>query len=113
MMSGAWRRAARSAVGKSGASIADLHLLDEAFAMLMLVLDRILDGDDVPRVAAVDLVHQRRQRRRLAGSGRPADEHQTARQARERLDVRRQAQRRQPRHGGGSRRIAAAARPRS
>ena len=87
---------------------ADLDLLDQALAMRMLVLDRIFDRDDVPRVAMVDLVDQRRQRRRLAGTGRTADEHQPARQTRERFDVRRQVQRREPRHrrtaGGGSRR---------
>ena len=45
----------------------------------MLVLDRVLDGDDVPRLGAIDLADQRRQRGRLAGAGRSADEHQTAR----------------------------------
>ena len=64
----------------------------------MLELDRILDRDDVPRVAQVHLVHQRRQRRRLSGSGGPADEHQPAGQPRQRLDRRRQMQRRETRH---------------
>ena len=42
--------------------------------MLVLVPDRIFDRDDVARVAQVDLVDHRRQRRRLAGAGRAADE---------------------------------------
>ncbi len=71
---------------------ADLDLLDDPRMMLVLVLDRILDRDDVPRLAAVDLVDQRRQRRRLAGSRRPADQDETARQVRQLLHDRRQVQ---------------------
>ena len=71
---------------------ADLDLLDQAAAVRVLVFDRILDGDDVARVAQVDLVHERRQRGRLAGSGRTADQHQAARQPAQRLDRRRQAE---------------------
>ncbi len=67
----------------------------------MLVLDRIFDGDDVPRFAMVDLVDQRRERRRLPRAGGAADEHQAARQACERFDVRRQVERGEPRHHRG------------
>ena len=93
---------------------ADFDLLDQALAVRVLVLDRILDRDDVPRVALVDLVHQRRQRRRLAGAGRPADEHEPARQPRDGLDGRRQVERREgAAPTAGRRRMAAAGRPRS
>ena len=93
---------------------ADLHLLDQALTVHVLVLDRILDGDDVPRLAAVDLLDQRRQRRRLARAGRAADEHEAARQARELLDAGRQvAATRAAAPRVGSARIAAAGRPRS
>ena len=77
---------------------ADLHVLDDAAAVLMLVFDRILDGDDVARLAQVDLVDQRRQRRRLAGAGRAAEQDQPARDPRQRLDARREAERGQPRN---------------
>ena len=79
---------------------ADLDLLDQTAVVLVLVLDRILDRHDVPGVAPVDLLDDRRERRRLARSGRPADEHQPARQLREQLDRRRQPERRQSRHCG-------------
>ena len=85
--SGAWRSAARSAVGKSGASMPISTCSMMLRVMRVLVLDRILDGDDVAGVAAVDLVDDRRQRGRLAGAGRAADEHQAARQLRELLDA--------------------------
>jgi hypothetical protein len=98
MTSGAWRSDARSAVGKSGASDADLDLLHHAGVVRVLVLDRILDRDDVARVAAVDLVDQRGQRRRLARPGRAADQHEAARQPREQLHARGQAERGEPRH---------------
>ena len=98
------RRAQRGR--KIGRVDADLDLLDDAAAVRVLVLDRILDRDDVARVAAVDLLDQRRQRRRLPGAGRSADQHQPARQLREQLDLRRQLEGGEPRHprGAGSRR---------
>ena len=65
--------------------------------MCVLELDRILDRDDVARVTQVDLVHERRQRRRLARAGGAADEHEAAGEPRQRLDVRRQEQRREAR----------------
>ena len=114
MTSGAWRTRGAERGRKVRRVDADLDLLDDAAVVLVLVLDRILDGDDVARVAAVDLVDERRERRRLAGAGRPADEDQAARQLRQQLDRRRQAERREPRHARrqqphGGRRAAALA----
>ena len=57
----------------------DLALVDETALVLVDVLDRILDGDDVLAALGVDLVDHRRQRRRLAAAGRAGDEHQAAR----------------------------------
>ena len=80
----------------------------------MLVLDRVLDGDDVARLASIQFVDQRRQRRRLARAGPAADEHQAARELRQVLHLRRQRERRQSRHiarqrADGGRRPAALA----
>ena len=92
---------------------ADLDLLDHAAVMDVLVLDRIFDGDDVARVAAVDLVDERGERRGLARSGRAADDRQAARERGScsmpggRPSVASRGTR------AGSTRIAAAARPRS
>ena len=69
---------------------ADFNLLDDAALVQVLVLDRILDGDDVPGVAAVDHVDQRGDGGGLAGSGGAADQHQPVRQPRQRVDARRQ-----------------------
>jgi hypothetical protein len=77
----------------------DLDLLDETRLVRVLVLDRVLDRDDVPSVAAVDLLDERRESRRLAGARGAADQDEAARQARERFGARRKAQR------GESRRI--------
>ena len=54
-------------------------------------LDRILERDDVPRVRPVDVVDQRGERRRLAGAGRPADQHQAVLEVGELRHDRRQA----------------------
>ena len=70
----------------------DLDLLDHASLVLVLVFDRIFDGHDVLRVAAIDLIHQRRHRGRLAGSGRTSDEHQPVMESCELLHLRRQAE---------------------
>ena len=53
----------------------DFALVHETVLVLMDVLDRILDGEDVIVPLGVDLVDHRRQRRRLAAAGRPGDEH--------------------------------------
>ena len=48
--------------------------------MVVIILDRVLDGDDVRLVAfLVDDVNHRGQRGRFAGTGRPGHEHQAAR----------------------------------
>jgi hypothetical protein len=72
--------------------------------------DRIFDRDDVPRLAAIDFADERRQRRRLAGSGRTANQNETARRFHELRQHRRQIQladrrdrRRQRANGGGQR----------
>ena len=58
---------------------ADLALVDDAGAMPVEKLDRILDREDVLVPRAVDVVEQRGERRRLAGAGRAGDEDETAR----------------------------------
>jgi hypothetical protein len=69
---------------------ANLYLLDDRALVLVFVLNRVFDRDDVPCGAAVDVVHQRRQRRRFARPGWPPDEHQSARKLRQQFDRRRQ-----------------------
>ena len=58
---------------------ADLALVDDALLVPVHELDRILDGEDVLGARAVDLVDDRRERRRLTGAGRAGDEHEPAR----------------------------------
>ena len=70
---GAQRRGEAERVG------VDLALVDEAPLVLVDVLDRILDGDDVLAALGVDLVDHRRERRRLAAARRPGDEDEAAR----------------------------------
>ena len=65
-------------VGESRRVLADLALVDDAALVIVEELDRILDRDDVIGAAAVDLVDDRREGRRLTGAGRPGDEHETA-----------------------------------
>ena len=62
---------------------ADLALRDRRQLGLVHELDRILDRDDVLVVRLVDQVDDRRQRGRLAGAGRPSDQHQAAAQVRQ------------------------------
>ena len=78
-MSGSSRSAARSALREAVGVAVHLALVDQAVLVLVDVLDRILDGEDVLVALGVDLVDHRRQRRRLAAAGRPGDEHQPAR----------------------------------
>ena len=78
-------------MGKSALD-ADLDLFDDAAAVGMFVLDRILDRDDVSRVAVVDVGDKGGERRGLARAGRTADEHQSAWQAGEPFDVVREMQ---------------------
>ena len=58
---------------------ADLHLLDQAALMRVLVLDRILDRDDVARPPRVDRVDHGRERRGLAAARRARHEDESAR----------------------------------
>ena len=89
-MSGSSRSAARSAAREPEGVGVDLALVDETALVLVDVLDRILDGDDVLAPLGVDLVDHRRQRRRLAAAGRAGDEDQPARPLGEVADDRRQ-----------------------
>ena len=57
-------------------SAPDLALVDDRPVVGVEELDRVLDGHDVQRLGPVDDVDQRRQRGRLARTGRPGDEHQ-------------------------------------
>ena len=54
-----------------------LDLLDEGLAMRVFVFDRILDGDDVERLARVDRGDQRSKRSRLGGARLSGGEDQT------------------------------------
>ena len=84
----AQRRAQRG--GEALRVAVDLALVDEAALVLVDVLDRILDGEDVLAPLGVDLVDHRGQRRRLAAAGRTGDEHEAARPIGERRQHRRQ-----------------------
>ena len=79
--------------GEVGSVDADLDLLDQARAVRVLVLDRVLDRDDVACVAPVDLLDERGERGRLARSGRASHEDEPARQPGEALGARRQSER--------------------
>ena len=86
------QRGAQSAAAKLGRVGADLALVDDAALVAVEELDRILDRDDVVGAGAVDLVDQRRERRRLTGAGRPGDEDEAARQLGEAREAVRQAE---------------------
>src|SRR2546430_2016304 len=57
----------------------DLALVDDAALVTVYELDRVFDREDVLGALAVDLVDQGRQRRRLAGPGRPGDQDEATR----------------------------------
>ena len=57
---------------------ADLALVDDAAVVGVQELDRVLDRDDVLAARAVDVVDQRRERRRLSRAGRTRDEDEAA-----------------------------------
>ena len=69
---------------------ADLPLRNRREHRLMQKLDRIFDREDVSACGAVDLVDDRRERRRFARARRPTDEHQTILQRAQRAHRRRQ-----------------------
>ena len=79
-------------VGEALRVAVHLALVHEAALVLVDVLDRILDGEDVLVALGVDLVDHRRERRRLAAAGRAGDEHEAARPVGQRGEHRRQAQ---------------------
>ena len=58
---------------------ADLALVDRALLVLVVVLDRVFDRDDVPVVVVVEEVDHAGQAGRLARAGRPGDQQQAAR----------------------------------
>ena len=66
-------------LGEAARVGADLALVDEAAAVAVEELDRVLDREDVARAVAVDLVDHRGERRRLPRAGRAGDEHEAAR----------------------------------
>ncbi len=68
----------------------DLALVHQATLVLVQVLDRVLDGEDVGLALDVDLVDHRGQGRRLAAAGGAGHEHQTARPLGQLADDRRQ-----------------------
>ncbi len=70
---------AAQSFGKPARVAADLALVDEALAVAVEELDRILDRQDVRGTGPVDLVDHRRQRRRLPGAGRSSDQDEAAR----------------------------------
>src|SRR4051812_28126042 len=55
-------------------------------------LDRVFDGEDVPGPRTIDVIDHRGERRRLAASGRPGDEHEARPQIDELADSRRHAE---------------------
>jgi hypothetical protein len=69
----------------------DLTLIDQAGFVRVNELDRVLNRDDVVVARSVDVVDHRAQRRRLAGTSRPGDQHEALAQLAERQDVLRQA----------------------
>src|SRR5207237_4900587 len=70
----------------------DLALVDDAAAVGMEDLDRILDRDDVLLAVAVHVIDHRRERRRLPRARRTGDEDQAAVLVRELLHAGRQVQ---------------------
>ena len=69
-----------------------LALIDQTALVLVHEFDRVLDRENVIVALLVDLVEHRRERRRLTGSRRPGDEHESTRPLCERGENRRQAQ---------------------
>ena len=79
------RLAQRGAQGEGeGRRVAvQLALMDGRLLVSVQELDRILDGEDVIGPGLVDQIDDRRERRRLARSGRPGDEHDAVLQRRD------------------------------
>ena len=83
---GVHTQGAANALLEVGHVHADLALVDRAFLVLVVVLDRVFQRDDVAVVVLVDEVDHPRQAGRLAGAGRAGDEQQAARPGDEPLD---------------------------
>ena len=64
---------------KSGTSTPISRWLTVRFLVLVVILDRVFQRDDVPVVVLVDEVDHAGQAGRLAGAGRPGDQQQAAR----------------------------------
>ena len=72
------QRAAQPLLEADGVG-ADLALVDHRHLVVVEVLDRVFDREDVDRLGLVDPVDHRRQRGRLARTGRAHCKHQTIR----------------------------------
>ncbi len=70
----------------------DLALVDRRTLVTVHVLDRVFDREDVAGAVVVDVVDDRRERRRLPGTGRTGHEHEPLRQSREVRDARGQSE---------------------
>ena len=66
---------------------ADLTLVDEGSLVLVDVLDRVLNGDDVDGSLAIDEVDERREGGGLAASGGPGDEDEAGAELAERSEL--------------------------
>ena len=91
-MSGILAQRGAQRVREAAGVAVHLALVHQAVLVLVDVLDRILDREDVIVALGVDLVDHRRQRRRLAAAGRAGDEHEAARPLGELGEHRRQAE---------------------
>ena len=76
--SGAWRRVFLSAACQESVSTPDFAVRDHAALVLVHVLDRVLDRDDVAAGLLVAVADHRRQRGRLARAGAADQDHQAA-----------------------------------
>jgi hypothetical protein len=84
---GVLTQGAPDGLGKIGDVDADLALGDDAALMVVVVFDRVLDGDDVPVAVLVDVIDHRGERGRFARTGRAGDEDEAARTVEEFLDL--------------------------
>ena len=57
----------------------DFALIDQTLFTFVHKLDGILDSEDVFESVIIDMIHHGSQRGRLAGTGRPGDQYDTAR----------------------------------
>ena len=76
---GVLAEAGAKGLGEAARVGADLALVDEAAAVAVEELDRVLDCQDVPRPVAVDLVDHRGERRRLPRPRRAGDQDEATR----------------------------------